>query len=202
VSQGGGDQQPVIDGRILRSQRTRAKLIDALISLIEDGDLRPTAPRIAERAGVSMRSIYHHFDDLELLFADATARQLERIAPLLTRLPATGPVEDRVAALVGQRARIYEAVAQVRRASVLQEPFSAQIQAARASLHSRSRRELAAVFEPELSGRDQAAATELLDALDAAANWTSWNTMRTDMHLSMEDAERVLRRTLAALLQS
>jgi TetR/AcrR family transcriptional regulator of autoinduction and epiphytic fitness len=195
-----GGQPAIVDGRIARSRRTREKLIDALISLIEDGDLRPTAPRIAERAGVSMRSIYHHFDDLELLFADATARELDRIAPLLSRLATAGSLDDRLDALVTQRARVYEAVTPIRRASLLQEPFSAQIQAVRATLHSWSRKELAGVFESELATRGEPERAELLDALDAAANWTNWNTMRSDMHLSPEAAQGVLRTTLSALL--
>ena len=58
-----------IDGRTARSQRTRSAIVAACIELVEEGDLRPTAPRVAERAGVSVRSVFQHFDDLEGLFA-------------------------------------------------------------------------------------------------------------------------------------
>ena len=45
-----------VDGRLGRGTRARTAVVDALLDLIEEGDLRPTAPRIAERAGVSLRS--------------------------------------------------------------------------------------------------------------------------------------------------
>src|SRR3546814_6231042 len=59
-----------VDGRTLRAMRTREAIFDATFSLIDEGDLRPTAPRVAERAGVSVRSVFQHFDDLESLHAE------------------------------------------------------------------------------------------------------------------------------------
>ena len=53
-----------IDGRLARSARTRHAVVDALLDLLGEGDLRPTAARIAERAGVSLRIVFHHFEDL------------------------------------------------------------------------------------------------------------------------------------------
>ena len=51
----------------------RAAIADALLSLLEEGELQPTATRIAERAGISLRLIYHHFGDLEALFRETVA---------------------------------------------------------------------------------------------------------------------------------
>jgi TetR/AcrR family transcriptional regulator, regulator of autoinduction and epiphytic fitness len=190
----------VVDGRNLRSRRTRQALIDALIALIEEGDLRPTAPRIAERAAVSLRSIYHHFDDLELLFAETAQRQIERIMPLRQPLPTGGPLSVRIKALLRQRIAIWGAVTPIRTAATLQEPFSPQLRAVRAEIHRRNREELATVFATELKARAEEDAAQLLDALDAAVNWMSWTVMRTDLGLSPEGVEATLRRTIMALL--
>jgi hypothetical protein len=43
---------PPLDGRSARALRTREAIVDACIGLVEEGELRPTAPRVAERAGV------------------------------------------------------------------------------------------------------------------------------------------------------
>ena len=48
------------------TERARASIADALFSLLDEGELQPTATRIAERAGISLRLIYHHFGDLEV----------------------------------------------------------------------------------------------------------------------------------------
>src|SRR4051794_7539538 len=75
------------DGRTARSQRTRDSVVEALLDLLNAGNPRPTAREIAEQAGVSLRSVYVHFDDLEDLFLAATGRHLERILPLLEKVP-------------------------------------------------------------------------------------------------------------------
>lgn len=52
------------DGRTMRRKRNREAVIEALISLIREGDLSPTVAAIADRAQVSHRSIFRYFDDL------------------------------------------------------------------------------------------------------------------------------------------
>src|SRR5208282_909869 len=59
-----------LDGRLARSARTRHAVVDALLDLLGEGDLRPTAARIADRAGVSLRLVFHHFDDLEAIYSE------------------------------------------------------------------------------------------------------------------------------------
>ena len=62
------------DGRLTRAARTRTAVVDALLTLNERGELRPTARDIAAEAGVSLRSVYVHFDDLEALFVESSRR--------------------------------------------------------------------------------------------------------------------------------
>src|SRR5947209_18265493 len=85
------------DGRAARSERTRRAIVDAMRALHNEGDLRPTAPRIAERAGVSVRTVWQHFDDLETLLVEAGRRDLEIarsfVAPIEPSLPTAARVE-------------------------------------------------------------------------------------------------------------
>src|SRR5262252_4637374 len=97
-----------LDGRIARGARARAAIADALLSLIERGDLRPSAARIAERAGVSLRSVFQHYNDVESLFAAAAARQTERLAPLVGEVPDKGPLARRLDAFVRARVRLLD----------------------------------------------------------------------------------------------
>ncbi|HEY0938137.1 MAG TPA: hypothetical protein VGD91_30885, partial [Trebonia sp.] len=57
-----GDNEPA-DGRAARSHRSRRAIVEALRALHAEGDLRPTAPRVAERAGVSVRTVWQQFAD-------------------------------------------------------------------------------------------------------------------------------------------
>src|SRR3712207_3582130 len=107
----------VVDGRSLRAERTRTALAAAYLDLLTEGDLRPTAERIAERAGCSPRSVFKHFPDRESLFAAASEIQEQRVRDLITDSPdQTAPLEQRIREFVAQRARFHEFVTPVRRA--------------------------------------------------------------------------------------
>lgn len=69
------------DGRAARAAHADA-VVDALIDLIDEGALRPAARLVAERAGVSLRSVYVHFDDLDDLFSEVGRRQARRLRAL------------------------------------------------------------------------------------------------------------------------
>jgi TetR/AcrR family transcriptional regulator, regulator of autoinduction and epiphytic fitness len=175
---GGG--AAVTDGRTARSQRTRSAIVEALVSLLEDGELQPTANRIAERAGISLRLIYHHFGDLDSLFRAVAERELERIATLTEPVDPSLPLPDRVEAMVRQRSAILEAITPVRRASLLQEPFSREIVAARRTLFVAGSREIERAFAAELAGVPPAERATHVDALQTVLSWGFWNDLRVN----------------------
>jgi TetR/AcrR family transcriptional regulator, regulator of autoinduction and epiphytic fitness len=187
-----------LDGRSARALRTRNRVVDALLDLIDEGDLRPPAADVARRAGVSLRSVFQHFDDLETLFQVAGERHRQRFAHLepLPDLPAElGP---RVTAYVAHRAHWMEAVSPMARAAALQAPFSPAIAVRQAASRSRHRDALASAFAPEL---ERAADPErLLHALDVAAGWSTWEHLRGGTGLSQDQAEGVVERLLLGLL--
>jgi TetR/AcrR family transcriptional regulator of autoinduction and epiphytic fitness len=188
-----------VDGRSARADRTRAALKDALLALLEEGDLKPTAERIAARAGVSERTLFQHFPDREALFQGAAVTQADRIVGLLEPLPPTAaPVAERVAALAAQRALVLEFVTPVRRGALLIEPWSETVSSWLQALRGGAAAEVERLFEPELAGRTDRA--ELLAGLVNAAAWPAWESLRAHQGLSEDAAEAVMRYTLAALL--
>src|SRR5512133_1697488 len=85
------------DGRNARAERSRAAVVEALLELLDAGDVRPTAERIAARAGVSERTVFQHFRDREALFEAAARRQYERVVPTLRPVSRELPLERRIA---------------------------------------------------------------------------------------------------------
>ena len=189
-----------IDGRLARSARTRHAVVDALLDLLGEGDLRPTAARIAERAGVSLRLVFHHFDDLEAIYSELADRQAERVKPLTVPIPVTLPLPLRIEKFSAQRGRLLETLSPVRRAAVLMEPFRPAL--AKRLKHARDLTRAAAIaaFAPELSklGADEKRAT--IAALDVATSWVAWEQMRRHQGLSETDARGVMATTIRALL--
>jgi TetR/AcrR family transcriptional regulator of autoinduction and epiphytic fitness len=188
------------DGRTVRAERTRQALVDALLALLDEGQLQPTAERIAERAGVSERSLFQHFADREALYQAVAVQQYERIVPTLEPIDVSLPLPERIAAFVEQRARLLETVTPVRRAALLLEPESEVVAGWLQSTRRQKAREVERVFRAELEEVDQSRRGVLLAALVSASAWTSWEALRAHQRLSAERSRAVMRATLSALL--
>jgi len=188
------------DGRAARAARTREAIVDASLALVEEGDLRPTAPRIAERAGVSVRSVFQHFDDLPSLHTAVIERVVERLAQLVVSVDPRLGLEDRIAAFVAYRSALLEAVTPFRRAAAVHGPFAPMLTDAVAQGAAFMREQVATTFGPELAARPAAERRRLLDALAAVASWGTWDALRTEAGDSAEAARDVLVTLLRALL--
>jgi TetR/AcrR family transcriptional regulator, regulator of autoinduction and epiphytic fitness len=188
-----------LDGRAARALRTRNRVVDALLDLVDAGDPRPSAADVARRAGVSLRSVYQHFDDLETLFRVAGERHRQRFAHLepLPELPAE--LAPRVAAYVAHRATWMEAVSPMARAAALQAPFSPGIASRQAAARARHREMLETAFATELGRAGDR--ERLLHGLEVAASWSTWEHLRTGSGLSPDEASGVVELLLLRLLR-
>jgi len=187
----------VVDGRAARALRTRLAVVDAMLDLVDEGHVRPSAAMIAERARVSLRSVYQHFDDLETLFKVAAERHQQRYAHLepLPELPAE--LEPRIRAYVAHKARWLEAVSPMVRAAALQAPFSPGVASRLAAGWGRHRERLAGAFAPELDKARQG--ERLLNAAEVATSWPTWESLRTTIGLSTSQAAAVVELSLRRL---
>jgi AcrR family transcriptional regulator len=188
------------DGRTVRAERTRQALVDALLALLYEGQLQPTAERIAARAGVSERSLFQHFADREALYQAVAVQQYERIVPTLDPIDPSLPLPERIDAFVVQRGRLLETVTPVRRAALLLEPESEVVAGWLQSTRGQKAEEVERVFRPELDSADQTERRVLLAALVAASAWTAWEGLRAHQGLSEERSRAAMRATLSALL--
>lgn len=189
------------DGRLARGQRTRVKVAEALISLLEEGNPQPTAKEVADRADISVRLVFHHFQDMEAVYRAVIQLQAARHWSSLKEIPADLPLADRIDRTVRQRARLYEAISAVRRAVTPQALSSPELSAMVARSNVFLRDLLANTFADVLSdagpGRGQ-----LLAALDLAGSWEAWDRLRARQGQSAAAARRVMAQVLTALLEA
>ncbi len=193
------DVEPA-DGRAARSHRTRRAILDAMRALHVEGDLRPTVPRIAARAGVSLRTVWQQFADREALLIEAVRRDREIQRSLVTRIDPGQPLAARVEAFVAQRARVLEEMTPTWRAARVHQPFSDQLQRDRKRRNAGARAEVEQVFAPELARLGVQQRDQLANALHATSLWSFWESLRTDLELSPLSARETLKSTFAALL--
>ena len=97
-----------VDGRRQRGERTRQAIIEAALSLQEEGVLVPTAQQISDRAGVLIRSFFRHFEDMETLFKAADDQLRDSYEALFIGGDREGSLSERVHGAVNRRSAAFE----------------------------------------------------------------------------------------------
>jgi AcrR family transcriptional regulator len=101
-----------------RGERTRARIAESVLDLLAESDLPPTAKEVAAEAGVSVRLVFHHFEDMDALYRAVQRAQIERHWQGLRAVPPELPLAQRIDRTVQQRVKLFEAVSPVRRKAV------------------------------------------------------------------------------------
>jgi TetR/AcrR family transcriptional regulator of autoinduction and epiphytic fitness len=173
-----------------------------MLDCLEDGLLRPGAKEVAERAGVSTRAVFRHFDNMEALIEQAAELQIERVISQLPPVILEGTQEERIAALVARTSRGFELTAPVRRAALLSEPFSQTIRKRHAWMRAEVRRQVRRVFAQELSELSESKRRDRIAGLRALLSFSYWDELRQHERLSVAAATRILSAAILALLRS
>jgi AcrR family transcriptional regulator len=163
------------DGRVARSERTREAIACALLELLEEGVSQPRAQHIAERAEVSVRTVFQHFDDMEGLYSEIAQRQTARIAPFLVALDESRTTHERARTLVEMRDSMYAIVAPVRKGVINSEAArkSNFIERGLAELRHAMNKQLRQGFAKEIHQHNEP--TEVLSRMEAVTSFEMWD---------------------------
>jgi AcrR family transcriptional regulator len=177
-----------IDGRRLRSERTKQLIIEAFLALLRDHSVMPTAVQIAERAGYSVRSIFERFPDLIALRIAATDYALAQAAALAPARHVDADRATRVKSQVETRANTCERGVALWRVLLSSEDATGElsVRIGKSREHTVARLEL--MYRPELSTLPENARRDLLIALEALTDHESWARMREMFELSFEES--------------
>jgi len=190
------------DGRVARRDRNRLAALDAVIELFAEGDLDPSPDEVANRSGLSLRSVYRYYEDRETLLRAAIDRHLEQVRPLAL-IPAIGqgPLDKRIERFVTCRLRLYEAIAAAARASrvraISDEIVREQLEVTRRALRSQIEKH----FAPELDALDGERSRSRVAAADALCEIESLDHYRVHRGFSSTDTHALLVDALTALLE-
>lgn len=184
-------KSPRIDGRRLRSERTKQLIIEAFLALVREDPKVPTAVQIAERAGYSVRSVFERFPDLNALRVAATDYALAQAAALAPARHVDGDRVTRVESQVDTRAQTCE-----RGVSLWRVLLSSQEDSDELRIRVRRSREatiarLELMYKPELTSLSAGDRRDLLIALEALIDIESWARMREQYGMSYDEAKGV-----------
>lgn len=184
------------DGRRLRREHNREAVIDAVVELFASGRYEPSSAEIAEQAGLSSRSLFRYFDDVDDLTHAAIERQLGTALPLLhLGVPATDSLNRRIEALVSSRLRLYAAIEPGARAARICAHRNPVVARQVADSRRYLRKQVVELFAAEAAGRD-----DVLAAVDALMSFETFELMRHHQRLGAAAMKRVLTQALSQLL--
>jgi AcrR family transcriptional regulator len=176
-------------------------VVDALLDLYQEGISRPSAEDIAAKSGVSRRSLFRYFEDMDELCRVAIDRQMSRVQHLfgIERF-GEGTLDERLDALVKQRVRLFEAVAPVRRVArsraLIQPILDEQLQRDSEMMRGQLERQLA----PELGRMGKGERARVLAAADVLTSFEAYDLMVARQGLSAREAAAAMQGGLEALL--
>ena len=190
-----------IDGRTARRDRNRTAVLDAVLELFAEGTLFPSAEAVAERSGVSLRSVYRYVEDTDDLVRAAVERHRAHVAPLFEiENTGKGPLGTRIERLVSARVRAYDAVATTARASraraYTNEIIRHQLDHASALLAA----QVAEQFAPELAALPVAKRRAVVAACDALVSLETLELYRHTRGRSARETTSFLVEALTRLL--
>jgi len=184
-----------LDGRALRSVRSRERILDALTELIGEGNLQPTGERVAARAGYGLRTVYRHFDDMEGLYRELQTRLESTLRPPNPEPLLEGSVGDRIADAVARRVALFERASPFLRSGASLRWRSTFLAESQAKMVRDLRQDLLRCL-PEAAR----ASAHRREAIELMTSFEAWDRLRTDQKLGRDRAQRVVEQTLRDLL--
>jgi len=196
ASEEASDEMTVRDGRSERGVRNRKAILDAVYNLVLRDERMPTAERAAEAAGVGIRTVFRHFNDMDALYAEVYARVVEELRDILEVPLPEGTLEQRCRTVLERRCELFERMAAFRRAAVLQRDKSQFLHGRIDENEQRLRLRLFACF-PELEGAPPA----IVEALDLLSSFEAWNRLKMQQGLSNFEARVALETAFTSLIR-
>jgi AcrR family transcriptional regulator len=190
-----------IDGRRLRSERTRLTIIGAYLELLRRNAVMPTAAQIAAQAGCSTRSIFERFSDLDALsLATADYAIAQGQAEAVAR-HVDGDRPTRIQSHVETRAHACEKWLPLWRIITNQDQI-ADLKTRVVLVRLANIERMRSMYAPELSSLPEPLRSQLLIALATLTSFESWDQMRHCHGHSIEAAQAVWRSAIDRMLPS
>ena len=184
------------DGRIQRSERSRQLIVDAVVDLINEGHMIPTAQQVADKAGVAIRTVFRHFSEMEKLYAEIDQTMRPWYAELFSQSDRSGTLEERVTRAVESHAGAYTELAVVMRAVQLLLWRSPQVKQNYLEGAQRIRKDMN-VWLPELAS----VSPETREAVDAITSFDFWERLTVHQKMSRNASIELIANLVLGQLQ-
>ncbi|HEY4166726.1 MAG TPA: TetR/AcrR family transcriptional regulator [Reyranella sp.] len=185
-------------GRGDRVARTREAIVSSTLTLAMEGEVAPIVRDIAKLAGVSARTVFQHFADTAELYVAVLGRVLTGLRGEAQPAPG-GALDDRISAMIGQRAGRYEKLLPMWTFVETLQRRSSEAGEQVTQLYTTNREQLAEYFGEELTGLSGEKRERALNALSMALAPESWIVLRERLGLTNDQAREEWRFIVKAI---
>ncbi|WP_244624559.1 TetR/AcrR family transcriptional regulator [Sphingomonas sp. So64.6b] len=196
MTQPAGAKQKSVDGRRERSVSSRAKIVAAMLDLVEGGDVQPSAARVAEAAGVGLRTVFRHFDDMDSLYREMSEAIEARVLPVMLRPFTTGTWREQMRELAARRCEVFEAILPYRITASLKRFQSTFLMQDYRRMLRMERSSIDAILPASVH-----ADPVQLSAVHLSLSFQCWRVLRHDQELGIDAARAVFLRLADAVLE-
>lgn len=183
------------DGRRQRSDRSRGKIVQAMFELLGEGDTSPSAVAVADRAGVGLRTVFRHFDDMDSIYNVMVDQCLARVTPIMEAPYTTIEWRERLMECTNRSARIYEMVFPAKLVLSLRRFQSDFLMDRHQQDVAMLRSRLQEILPVEVTGDKT-----LFSAIETTLSFSTWRTLRQDQNLSVEASIKTTALMLTTLI--
>lgn len=179
------------DGRRRRSQDSRARIVAAMLALVQAGEVSPAAEDVATRAQVGLRTVFRHFRDMESLYREMAATIEAELRAIIDEPLRSADPRARLDEILERRAAVYERIAPFKRAADVHRRESAFLEASHGKMVALSREILRRALPAEIA-EDRVR----METVDLLLSFEAWSRLRREQGLPPRRAVEVLRGVL------
>jgi AcrR family transcriptional regulator len=173
------------DGRRRRGEDNRARIVAAMLQIVQSGEIAPSAEQVAVRADVGLRTVFRHFNDMDSLYREMSEAIGAEVQAVADQPFKASDWRGRVVELVGRRGAAFEKIGPFRKAA---DAFRHRSRFLGDDAHKLSKR-LREILERVVGDTIDA---HTLEALDLLLSFEAWSRLREEQGLSVEQTQGVL----------
>jgi AcrR family transcriptional regulator len=185
----------VLDGRRKRSEDSRARIVSAMLELVHSGVMAPGAEQVAAHAGVGLRTVFRHFNDMDSLYQEMSAATEAKIMEVVAK-PLKGETwRERLSDMIARRAAAFEKMAPYQRAAAVHRHRSRYLEDGHNRFTSTCRAYLLAILPKEVASKPT-----VLESLDLMLSFEVWSRLRREQNLTVRRARGVVEEMVDRLI--
>jgi AcrR family transcriptional regulator len=186
---------PMFDGRKVRRHKNRHRIVAAMLELVRAGAISPRAEEVAERAGVGLRTVFRHFDDMDSLYREMAEAMRQELQPIVSAPLGSPDWSGKLDEIVLRRAVLFERAMPFKNAADVHRHRSPFLRKDYETMRAAERDALETALPAALRKK-----REFFEALDQALSFSTWQHLRRDQKLTQDQARQTVEFAVHALV--